>query len=138
MAWGYGSACPKPLPHKVTKVRQGKVDKVADEQAREEIRILYKRRCQVCGRKTNTVHEHKRRGAGGIVCVENSFTACDLIDGGMCHPLLQARQIVPLVDREPLVEGDDVRATTGFRMNTPVHKLVFAHRAQPTHIDIQD
>ena len=68
----------------------------------------------------------------------NSFTACDVCDGGVCHPLLQSRQIVPIAGDEPLAIGDDVRKITGFRMDSKVHRMVFSHRATPGHIEIQD
>ena len=133
-----GVACPKPLPRKVEKLLKQKAEKRDDGKERDEIRKFYKRRCCVCGRKTNTVHENKRRGAGGLVDLSNSFLACDIVDGGVCHPLLQARQIEPLVNRVPLTLGGDVRAITGFRMNSRTHRLAFSHRSTPTHIEIQD
>lgn len=126
------------VPHKVKKLLRGKVDKRQDEKDRDVIRDWYKRRCFVCGRKSTTVHEHKRRGAGGVVSLTNSFVGCDVSEGGMCHPLLQARQIVPLVGSEPLEIGGDVRTITGFRMTEKTHRLVFSHRSVPSHIEIQD
>lgn len=43
------------------------------------------------------MHEHKTRGAGGRVSLPNSFCACDAGDGGLCHPLLQRDDILPVM-----------------------------------------
>jgi hypothetical protein len=121
---------PKPLPRAIGRRVKSRMDAFEDERRRNEVRVLHGRRCLVCGRKTNVVHEHKRRGAGGEVSLTNSFLACDEADGGVCHPLLGTRHIMPICPVEPF----DAREPLLFEMTEDVAKLVFERRSLPSHI----
>jgi hypothetical protein len=122
----------KPLPHKVAKRTRSRADAIEDDRRREQVRIHHGRKCLVCRRRTNVVHEHKRRGAGGEVSLQNSYTACDEIDGGLCHPLLQRRRIMPVCRVEPF----DAREIEAFEMSEEIAALVFERRPRPEHIRI--
>lgn len=124
----------KPLPHKVTKRKQQRGDKVADDKARKEVRAHWRYRCRVCNRRTSVVHENKRRGAGGPVNLQNSFLACDLDDGGICHVLLQRRFIEPVMVNG--AEEFDAREELMFEMTEKVAELVFEKRPRPPHVRI--
>ncbi len=122
----------KPLPHKVTKRAKNRADLKADEAARQEVRKEDRYRCRVCERKTHVVHEHKRRGAGGVVSLQNSFLACDEIDGGVCHPLLQSRHITPICPVDPF----DAREDLVFEMTEKVAAIVFERRTRTDQVRI--
>ena len=102
--------------------------------ARAQVRLFWNFRCRVCGRQTSTVHEHKRRGAGGKVSLTNSFLACDLQDGGVCHPLLQDRYVNPRMANG--AETFDASAGLIFEMNWRAAKLIFGSRSLPAHVRI--
>lgn len=90
----------------------------------------------MCARETRVVHEHKTRGAGGRVSQENSFCACDVIDGGLCHPLLQRHQITPVMAQGSEDEPFDAREALVFEMTDQVAHLAFTDRPIPAHVRI--
>lgn len=124
----------KPLPHKVTKRADQRQASRDDNEARKEIRALDGHRCRVCGRKTNVVHEQKRRGAGGKVSPDNSYLACDVIDGGVCHPLLQRYRIYARMASG--AEEFNAREDLVFEMTQKIAELVFERRALTAHVRI--
>ncbi len=129
-----GRPIPKPLPHAVDKRQQKQDDRRAEEAVRREVRRLDQHRCRVCGRRSNCVHEDLPRGAGGAVSLENSFVACFLPDGGLCHTLLQRHQITPVMadGSEPF----NARAELLFEMTERIAEIAFEHRPRPAHIRI--
>jgi len=122
----------KPLPRKVQKRSKRRVEKRDDEAARKKVREYWGFKCCVCKRKTSTVHEEKRRGAGGEVSLRNSYLACDEIDGGVCHPLLQSRDIYAVCPGEIF----DARKIERFEMTKAIAALVFERRARPASVRI--
>ncbi len=124
----------KPLPRAVDRVRKRRRGDRDDERARQEVRQHWRFRCRVCGRKTSVVHENKRRGAGGRVSLANSFLACDVDDGGTCHPLLQGRFIYPVMASGS--EVFDAREELVFEMTEKVAQIVFERRPRPAHVRI--
>jgi hypothetical protein len=124
----------KPLPRQVDRRHKHRHDHRADEAARREVRKHWKFRCRICGRKTSVVHEHKRRGAGGEVSLQNSYLACDESDGGLCHPLAQSRHIQPVMVN--CADVFDAREDLVFEMTAKVAQLVFERRSLPAHVRI--
>jgi hypothetical protein len=124
----------KPLPHKVAQRDHRRKDAAAEERARGNVRQHGHYRCRVCGRPTKVVHEEKRRGAGGRVSLENSYLACDVGDGGICHPLLQNRFIAAVMADGS--EAFDARKELIFEMPERIAKRVFDDRTRPPHIRI--
>jgi hypothetical protein len=122
----------KPLPYAVTRLKKEKRTAADDERARTKIRKLDSYTCRVCGRRTMVVHEHKRRGAGGVVSAENSFCACDVLDGGLCHPLLQARSIHPVCPVDPF----NAREALVFEMTRKIADEAFHDRPVTPHVRI--
>lgn len=124
----------KPLPRQVAKRAKNRQRVRDDDRARNEVRRHWKFRCRVCGRRTGIVHEHKRRGAGGVVSLQNSFLACDVPNDGICHPLLQGRHIMPV-----MADGSEVfdaREPLIFEMPESVAALVFEDNPIPPHVRI--
>lgn len=106
----------------------------AEERMRGEIRRRDGYRCRVCGRPTKVVHEEKRRGAGGLVSQENSYCACDVLDGGVCHPLLQTRRIYAVMASG--AEDFDAREDLVFEMSEGIAERAFEGRPRPAHVRI--
>ena len=102
---------------------------------KEQVRKRDSSRCRVCTRPTRVVHEHKTRGAGGRVSLENSFCACDVGDGGQCHPLLQRDDIMPVqaADREAAFDATE---PLDFEMTERVARKVFDDRPILAHVRI--
>lgn len=104
--------------------------------AKEEVRARDHGRCRVCGRPTRVVHEHQTRGAGGRASLQNSFCACDVVDGGRCHPLLQRDDILPV-----LAIGDDdtpfdASEALEFKMTARVAAKVFPDGRILAHVRV--
>jgi len=106
----------------------------AQRRAKEEVRRRDGCRCRVCGRPTRVVHEHKTRGAGGRVSLENSLCVCDVGDGGLCHPLLQRDDILPVMADG--AETFDASGWLDFEMTETVARKVFGDRSRPAHVRI--
>jgi hypothetical protein len=107
---------------------------VEERRAREAVRRSDARRCRVCYRRSASVHEEKRRGAGGRVTLANSFVACEVSDGGGCHPLLQARLI-----RAVMADGSEefnARGSLEFEMTKAIANRVFPGGVCPAHVRI--
>lgn len=66
--------------------------------------------------------------------LENSYLACDVGDGGLCHPLLQRR----FMDAVMANGGDefDAREDLVFEMTEVIAKLAFEKRKRPAHVRI--
>ena len=79
---------PKPTPHILTKMLRQRQDRREDEAIKREIRVRDHHTCRCCNRDGREVHEHKRRGAGGVVSLTNSMTLCKV-----CHSLIGDRYI---------------------------------------------
>ena len=124
----------KPLPRAVDRRQQKRDDEREDRRARIEVRKHGRYRCRVSGRKTSVVHEEKRRGAGGRVSLENSYLACDVDDGGLCHPLLQRRLMYAVMANGS--EHFDAREDLVFEMTEKIAQLAFEHRPRPAHVRI--
>jgi hypothetical protein len=122
------------LPHAITRRRRQRQETREDRRARDEIRQLDQFRCRVCGRRTSVVHEEKRRGAGGPVSPENSYLACDLDTGGVCHPLLQNRHIYAVMANG--ADAFDAREDLVFEMTEKVAAIAFEGRERPAHVRI--
>jgi len=126
---------PKPLPRAVEKVQTAKQELRDDRASRHEVRVYHGFRCNVCLRKgAIEVHERKRRGAGGLVSLKNSFLAC-VPPTGACHRLLQVREI-----QDEMADGSedfDARKPIRFVMSQRVADVVFPHGRIPTHIHVQ-
>lgn len=126
----------KELPQAVDR-RKRKRDSDRDEDlARKQVREYWHYRCRVCGRRTSVVHEEKRRGAGGVVSLRNSYLACDVVDGGVCHPLLQTYRIWAVMENGS--DTFDARKPLVFEMSEAIAKLVFEGRPRPPHIRITE
>lgn len=78
------------------------------------------------------MHENKRRGAGGQVSLENSFQACDVLDGGLCHPLLGTRRIEPVMANG--AEEFDANEDLVFEMTAATAQRVFGDRYRPVRV----
>jgi len=125
----------KPLPRAVDKRAKRRTAAAADQRARKAVREHWRYRCRVCGRRTSVVHEQKRRGAGGLVSLQNSYLACSVDDGGVCHDLLQLYRIVAVMasDRDaPFDASEDLV----FEMPEAIAELVFENRPRPAHVRI--
>ena len=122
---------PRRAIDKVAKKRQAKRD---DKRDRDEVRQRDRYRCRLCGRRTSTVHEDKRRGAGGTVSLKNSLLLCDAYEGGLCHPLTGTRWITPVMANG--AEEFDANGDLVFEMTEATAKKVFEHRARPAHVRI--
>lgn len=125
---------PKPLPRQVDQRMRNRDLAREDHRARQQVRQFWKYRCRVCGRKTGVVHEDKRRGAGGVVSLQNSFLACDVPNDGVCHGLLGTRHITPVMANG--AEVFDAREELVFEMTEDVAAIVFEKRPRPAHIRI--
>ncbi len=124
----------KPLPRAVEVLRKRDRDAGAEERARGKVRKRDQYRCRVCWRPTKVVHEDKRRGAGGKVSLQNSFCACDVLDGGLCHPLLQGYRIDPVMASG--AEAFNATEDLVFEMTELIAALVFKDRPRPAHVRI--
>lgn len=126
----------KPLPRAIEKLRKQKTTSRDDERARNKVRAHWREKCRVCGRRTRVVHEEKRRGAGGPVSLANSYLACDVINGGACHPLLQNRFIYARMANG--ADEFDAQEDLVFEMTEKIAVIVFDKRARPAHVRIVD
>lgn len=121
---------PRRALNKVAKARQ---TRAADEQARKAVRYRDHYTCRLCGRKTSVVHEHKRRGAGGKVTLQNSFCLCSVEDGGLCHDLVGTRWVYPvMVDG---AETFDASRVIVFHLSRSTATRIFGTlRSIPSHV----
>jgi hypothetical protein len=118
-----GKPCPKPLPRATSKVARVKRAVSEDKKAKAEIREFHGQRCTCCQRKGYLeVHEEKRRGAGGVVSLQNSYLAC-VPPTGSCHALLQQRHIY--AERKDGREPFDATKPLRFTMSRRVLNQVF-------------
>ena len=125
---------PKPLPRAVEKVQNHREDRKYDRVNKHAIRVYHAFRCSVCGKKgAIEVHEEKRRGAGGVVSLSNSYLAC-VPPTGACHRLLQTRAI-----QAEMLDGSDVfdaRKPILFTMSQRVADVVFPRGPIPKHVHV--
>lgn len=113
----------KPLPRAVAKARKARMESNDDRKSKAEIRAFHGHRCTCCLRKGSLeVHEEKRRGAGGIVSLQNSYLAC-VPPTGACHALLQRRFIS--CERKDSQEPFDAREPLLFTMSARVLNEAF-------------
>lgn len=105
-----------------------------DKRARDKVRKRDGYRCRLCGRRTSTVHEDKRRGAGGVVSLTNSLLLCDVYDGGLCHPLAGTHWIEPVMANK--AEEFDANEDLVFEMTEATARRAFEHRPRPAHVRI--
>lgn len=122
------------LPHAIEQRKKKRQEERHDDRARNEIRRLDSHRCRVCGRKTNVVHEEKRRGAGGQVTAANSYLACDIDTNGVCHPLLQTYRIWAVMASG--AEAFNAREELLFEMTEEIAELVFEGRSRTAQVRI--
>ena len=80
------------------------------------------------------MHEHKTRGAGGRASLQNSFCACDVVDNGQCHPLLQRDDILPVMADGS--DGFDASDALEFEMTETVAAKVFPDGSILAHVRI--
>lgn len=129
---------PKPLPRRVDKVLQQRTQQAKVDRTKTNVRKFHNYRCCVCVRRTMVVHEHLPRSLRGPVSLQNSFLACDHLDGGVCHPLLQRHRIVAFntgsQSRDP--RDFDARKPITFEMPPKEADMVFADRQRPAHVRI--
>lgn len=123
----------KPLPHAVDKLAAKRDAARADSRMKLQVRQRDGYRCRVCGRHSRTVHEHPPRSLGTQVSLEHSFVACDVPEGGLCHPLLQRHLIVPV-----MVDGGEFNASSelAFDMTEQAAVIAFATRGRPAQVRI--
>ena len=108
----------KPTPHILTKLLKQRQNRRQVEAVKRQVRARDHFMCRCCNRKDQLdTHEHKRRGAGGEVSLENSFTACRI-----CHSLIQSRHI-EVIARSAYVVGLDAQEAF-FNANEPIQFLV--------------
>jgi hypothetical protein len=124
----------KPLPVAVDRRQERRQLDAKDERARTRVRQEDQYRCRLCGRPTRVVHEQERRGAGGTVSLENSYLACDVFEGGLCHVLLQRYLITARMGNGS--EVFDAREDLVFEMPEKIARLVFETRPRPPHVRI--
>jgi hypothetical protein len=122
---------PRRAIDKVSKKRQAARD---DKRDRDKVRQRDGYRCRLCGRRTSTVHEDKRRGAGGKVSLTNSLLLCDVHDGGLCHPLTGMRWIEPVMANG--AEEFDANEDLVFEMTESTARRAFDNRPRPAHVRI--
>jgi hypothetical protein len=125
----------KPLPHAVDKLAAKREAARADSRMKVQVRQRDGYHCRVCGRHSRTVHEHPPRSLGTAVSLEHSFVACDVPEGGLCHPLLQRHLIVPV-----MVSGGqfDASGELAFEMTEQTAAIAFVTRVRPSRIRIVD
>jgi hypothetical protein len=126
----------KDLPRAVDKRATRATREREDQRAKTAVRQADRYRCRVCGRGTKVVHEHPPRSLGTRPSLASSFCACDVLDGGVCHPLLQRHRIVPV-----MADGRDrfhARGPLLFEMTEAVAVVVFKDRPRPPHVRIVD
>ena len=70
------------FPKKVDKREETRSRDRATERTKTKVRQRDRYQCRVCERHTKVVHEGLPRSIGGAVSPENSFCACDVLDGG--------------------------------------------------------
>lgn len=107
--------------------------RAADQAARQAVRARDRYLCRLCGRKTRVVHEHKRRGAGGKVTLQNSFCLCSVEDGGLCHDLVGMRWVYPV-----MVDGAEIfdasRAIMFHLSRSTATRIFGASGSIPAHV----
>lgn len=124
----------KPLPSAVSKIQQQRAELRDDRRTKAEIRALHGHRCAVCRRKGSLeVHEEKRRGAGGLVSLQNSYPAC-VPPTGACHRLLQTRHV--LAEMADGAEVFDAQRPLRFLMPQRVADVVFPNGQIPAHVHV--
>jgi hypothetical protein len=98
----------KPLPRRLVKLAEKRQAQKDDRAIKADVRARDKFRCRVTGsREALDVHEEKRRGAGGKVSLQNSYTVTRV-----AHDLLQSRHIVAEQDGETFDANLPIRFVT--------------------------
>jgi hypothetical protein len=124
----------KPLPRAALKLEKRRLSRKDDRAIKAEIRAYHGHRCKVCRKRGNLeVHEEKRRGAGGLVSLVNSYPVC-VLPTGACHDLLQSRHIeAEMADGS---ETFDARKPLRFVMGQRVADIVFPSGRIPEHVTV--
>lgn len=121
---------PRRALDKAAKARQ---TRAANEKARQAVRSRDRYTCRLCGRKTSVVHEHKRRGAGGKVTLQNSFCLCSGENSGLCHDLVGTRWVYPV-----MVDGAEIfdasRAIVFHLSRSTATRIFGASGSIPAHV----
>jgi hypothetical protein len=120
-------AIPKPLPRRVDKVLKQRQQQSKVDRTKTHVRQFHNYRCCVCLRRTMVVHEHLPRSLRGLVSLENSFLACDHLDGGVFS--CSSGRIIAFNTGSASRDPRDFDATKpSFEMLTDVMTIVFADR----------
>lgn len=124
----------KPLPRAALKLAKRRQAQKDDRAVKATIRAFHGHRCAVCRKRGSLeVHEQKRRGAGGVVSLENSYPVC-VLPTGACHDLLQSRHIE--AEMADGAEAFDARRPLKFTMGQRVADLVFPSGQIPAHVHV--
>ena len=130
---------PKPLPRSAERKQADRRRDRSVERIKTRVRQFHGYHCCVCRRRTMVVHEHRPRSLRAPVSLQNSFLACDRLDDGCCHPLLQQHRIQAYnTAAGPEQESRDFNATQPitFAMVEKYAALVFADRGRPPYVRI--
>lgn len=93
MAWGFGTAQPKPEPRKKAKARKLRLHRTHVHDVHDYVFMRERNICRCCRtREAHSMHELLFRSLGGKVSRKNSIAVCGS-GTTLCHGFLQRNEI---------------------------------------------